>query len=252
MSVWASFAIFDGDEDYPRPLRYRQSHVLPGPDDERGGALDLACIPGFITRGGRDDGPEDDDQVWPYLRVHVTEADDVEGATVVLDRQQVAQWHDELGIWLERSRSTRGTPAECPPCARPGCGHTAWCHGDQSGHPTAVDPCHAAVPGCDCQECPCEGYEHPQGTPGPEGSGTAYPPNGVSSPHGGNEGQQSASGSDGTPAGSTPEPTAKQWADLANDIHATIAAAVGGCHDTGDSGLCHDIADAVVEAGWRP
>ena len=103
MSIWASFAVFDGDEDFARPIRYRQSHVLPAPDGERAGSLDLALIPGWITRDGRDDHP-DDDQVWPYLRVHVTDTDDAEGATVVLDRRQVAQLHDEMGGWLERAR----------------------------------------------------------------------------------------------------------------------------------------------------
>ena len=107
MSIWASFGIFDG-EDHPRPIRYRRSHVLPSPDDDRAGALDLACIPGFVTRDGRDDGPEDDDRVWPWLRLHVTEDDDEEGATVVLDAHQVAQLHDELGIWLERARRGPG------------------------------------------------------------------------------------------------------------------------------------------------
>lgn len=46
---------------------------------------------------------------------------------------------------------------EYPPCFRAGCGHTAWSHGDQSGHPRWDQPCHAAV---GAAECPCHGYVH--------------------------------------------------------------------------------------------
>lgn len=102
MSIWASFGIFDGEEDQPRPIRYRRSHVLPSPDDDRAGRLDLALIPGHVTRDGRDDGPEDDDKCWPYLRVSIAEGDDDDGATVVLDAHQVAQLRDELDLWLAR------------------------------------------------------------------------------------------------------------------------------------------------------
>ena len=86
-----------------------------------------------------------------------------------------------------------------PPCARPDCGHTAWPHGDQSGHPAAGDPCHAAVKGPDGfmdAECPCEGYERPQSAPAAVGSGTVYPPDGGSSLHGAAGGPESASGSE--------------------------------------------------------
>lgn len=103
MSIWASFGIFDGDlGDQPRPIRYQRSHVLPGPDDERAGYLDLGLIPGHITRDGRDDGPDDDDSSWPYLRIAAAEDDDAERVTVVFDVTQVEHLRDQLTWWLGR------------------------------------------------------------------------------------------------------------------------------------------------------
>ncbi len=115
MSIYCSFGMFgddDGGDDYPPPLIYRESHVLPSSDDPRGGTLDLAYIPGFITRDGRDiDGELDPDceneGVWPFLRVSlcpgVTAATvDYPQDTVVLDRDQVAALRDELSDWLLR------------------------------------------------------------------------------------------------------------------------------------------------------
>lgn len=113
MSIWCSFSLFgDEGDDYPPPYVYRQSHVLPAPDDPRGGMLDLAYVPGFITRDGRDVDGELDPQcenegVWPWLRValradqrhaHPDQFED----TVVLDRDQVAALRDELTDWLLR------------------------------------------------------------------------------------------------------------------------------------------------------
>lgn len=43
------------------------------------------------------------------------------------------------------------------------------------------------------------------------------------------------------------------WCDLADLVHGLIKAAGIDCPDNGDldAGVCHDIADAVIEAGWR-
>jgi hypothetical protein len=87
--------------------------------------------------------------------------------------------------------------AEFPPCARPGCGHTAWCHGAQSGHPTASDPCHAAAArgGPMIDECPCTGYVRAAGAQEPSaarGVSPVTPPPAGSSPQDGPEGPQSA------------------------------------------------------------
>lgn len=76
MSIWASSLIFAEDEA-PAPIIYRQSHVLPSDTDPRGGSLDLAYVPGFITRDGRNvDGEEnpdcDHEGVWPWLRLSVS------------------------------------------------------------------------------------------------------------------------------------------------------------------------------------
>jgi hypothetical protein len=43
----------------------------------------------------------------------------------------------------------------------------------------------------------------------------------------------------------------EHWADLANDIHAVLGFRLGGRPDFGDTGLCHDVADAVIAAGWQ-
>ena len=106
MSIYGSFAIFDGEEDLPAPLIYQRSHVLPHPGDARGGSLDLGLISGWVTRDGkclhgRDDMCPEDDHVWPYLRVSLTHPNDPEGVTVVLDAAQVAKLHDELATWLD-------------------------------------------------------------------------------------------------------------------------------------------------------
>lgn len=78
MSVYCSFCCLDGDEpDWPAPIIYRKSHVLPTPESSRGGSLNLGHIPGFITCDGRDrtgatNTESDDEGVWPYLRVTVS------------------------------------------------------------------------------------------------------------------------------------------------------------------------------------
>lgn len=88
------------------PIVYRGSHILPSAEDKRGGSLSLAEIPGFITRNGRDDGPEDEDRPWPYLRatMRAVNADDCQD--VVLDRGQVSSLSAYLVDWLERTEDT--------------------------------------------------------------------------------------------------------------------------------------------------
>ena len=116
MSVWAT--IFSLDDEHPdtcgtrdtppsactcgqpgAPIRYRRSHILPTPDDPRGGYLGLAEIPSHITRDGRADAPEDG-VPWPWLRMS-TERD------VVLDEGQVGALRDALSAWLD-SRNADG------------------------------------------------------------------------------------------------------------------------------------------------
>lgn len=45
----------------------------------------------------------------------------------------------------------------------------------------------------------------------------------------------------------------EDWCALADLIHPVIDKQLGDCPDNGDldAGLCHDVADAVIEAGWR-
>jgi hypothetical protein len=38
------------------------------------------------------------------------------------------------------------------------CGHSAWAHGDQSGFPSNVDPCYAALDLDAKKGCTCKGY----------------------------------------------------------------------------------------------
>lgn len=76
------------------PLVYQGSHILPSENDERGGDVDIALIPGFIERDGRDQAFENDDAVWPYLRFGVN------GETVVLTERNVREVADTLNHWL--------------------------------------------------------------------------------------------------------------------------------------------------------
>lgn len=76
------------------PFRYQGSHILPAATDDRGGNVSVAEIPGFVTRDGRDDRP-DDAAPWPWLRVSVGQED------AVLDEAQVQELWDALGGWLE-------------------------------------------------------------------------------------------------------------------------------------------------------
>lgn len=104
MSIYCSFGIFAADDqagDYPAPIVYRRSHVLPSADDPRGGSFELASIPAFLTRDGCDDSKEDGTTCWPYLRVSLNTTDPDED-TVVLDRAQVEALRDELTGWLDR------------------------------------------------------------------------------------------------------------------------------------------------------
>jgi hypothetical protein len=45
----------------------------------------------------------------------------------------------------------------------------------------------------------------------------------------------------------------EEWADLADIIHAVIVENLGDCPDNGvmDGGLCHDIAEVVINSGWE-
>ena len=117
MSIYGSFCSFDEDDgwgNYPAPLAYAQSHVLPQPGDPRGGSFDLGCINGFITCSDRESSPDDDDAYWPYLRVSLTGVDP-EPDTIVLDADQATTLRDCLTGWLERVDRTlierdRSTP----------------------------------------------------------------------------------------------------------------------------------------------
>lgn len=76
MSVWASRGALadDGLGEQP-PLRYGGSHIIPSLDGVRGGRVDTAHIPGFITRDGQDNGTDDEEEPWwPFLRLSVTPA----------------------------------------------------------------------------------------------------------------------------------------------------------------------------------
>lgn len=76
------------------PIIYRGSHLLPSDTDQRGGHVSLAEVPGHITRDGRDDGPDDEFGVWPWLRLSVGQED------AVLDEALVRSLRDALDGWL--------------------------------------------------------------------------------------------------------------------------------------------------------
>jgi hypothetical protein len=88
------------------PILYRGSHILPSEEDERGGSVQLAEVPGYITRDGRDDGPEDGVTPWPYVRLSVGQED------AVLNEALAASLRDALGGWLGQRRAGRGTLGE--------------------------------------------------------------------------------------------------------------------------------------------
>lgn len=100
--------IRDGEpdfDDFDAPIIYQGSHILPNQENDlRGGSLDLALVPGHITRDGRDD--RDEDSCWPYLRLSVQAHDTTYhgggDATVILTERQTARLRDELSYWLER------------------------------------------------------------------------------------------------------------------------------------------------------
>lgn len=119
ISIYCSFCIFDGEEpDWPAPLVYQRSHVLPSMGDDRGGHFHLASIPPWITRDGKclagkecspaafDEGVccenYDGHNYWPYLRVTLSSPIPDED-TCVLDRSQVLALRDALSEWLEHT-----------------------------------------------------------------------------------------------------------------------------------------------------
>lgn len=83
------------------PIVYRGSHILPADTDQRGGVLQLAEIPSYITRDGRDDGPDDAVTPWPYLRLSIGQED------TVLDERLVEALHGALGEWLTARTATQ-------------------------------------------------------------------------------------------------------------------------------------------------
>lgn len=98
MSVWATIWTAEddpGDGEPGPPILYQASHILPADTDPRGSSVSLAEVPGHITRDGRDDGPDDEFGVWPWLRLSVGAED------VVLDEQLVRGLHEALGGWLD-------------------------------------------------------------------------------------------------------------------------------------------------------
>lgn len=50
----------------------------------------------------------------------------------------------------------------------------------------------------------------------------------------------------------SPIPHIDEWVALADVVHAVVVDELGDCPDNlvGDGGLCHDIAEAVINHGW--
>jgi hypothetical protein len=88
------------------PIAYRGSHILPSETDRRQGSVSLALVPGHITRDGRDDGPDDENGVWPWLRLSVGQED------AVLDEQLARGMHEALGEWLTARGAHLGEPGQ--------------------------------------------------------------------------------------------------------------------------------------------
>lgn len=115
MSIWCSNLSLGDDgwlEEHPAPIIYQQSHVLPSMTDPRGGTLNLATIPPWITRdgrclAGRDCAHETEHTGcceyleqplhWPYLRMtlRTTEyPDGVEWAWLENLAETIEHWPD--------------------------------------------------------------------------------------------------------------------------------------------------------------
>jgi hypothetical protein len=77
------------------PLVYKGSHVVPTEQDERGGWVDLALIPGHIRHPDIEVMWDPDMAPLPFLRFGVNEE------TVVLTRHNVEMIHKSLSIWLQ-------------------------------------------------------------------------------------------------------------------------------------------------------
>lgn len=99
MSIYVSALRLDGDQ-WPRPIRYDGSHVLPSERSARAGFVMVSHIPGFIERdqgtAPGNDGTEDYPP-WPWLRLSVNTED------VVLDWEQASRVYHYLGDWLMAS-----------------------------------------------------------------------------------------------------------------------------------------------------
>jgi hypothetical protein len=146
--------------------------------------------------------------------------------------------------------------AEFPPCARPGCGHTAWCHGDQSGQPSGDDPCHAAVGdvasgGPMLDECPCPGYVRAAGAQEPsvvEGVSPVTPAPAGSSLYGDAGGAESATGRlrlaadrlEQAAAAATPGPWQPEYGYLNRSRVQAVFVECGAGEDGCDGGDCLD------------
>ncbi len=107
MSIFGTILGFcPGRADDRAPLVYYGSHVMPRETGHRGGWVDLAYIPGYVTRDGREAEQPDDDSAWPWMRLSTDEdprtyQGGVPGrAAVLLDREQVQAIHDATGRWL--------------------------------------------------------------------------------------------------------------------------------------------------------
>lgn len=104
MSIYQTIFSVGMDEEHVGPLLYQGSHVLPSRSDAHGGSVDLGAIPAFITRNGRDTGPENG--YHPWLRISVDTVNG-QGATVVLSKGQATALRNALSEWL---RSTEPRP----------------------------------------------------------------------------------------------------------------------------------------------
>jgi hypothetical protein len=98
VSIYASIPGIDGDAPCGPPWIYLGSHILPADDDPRGGSVGLALIPSHITRGGRDDQPEDG-RPWPWLRLSIDGCDS--DPTVLLDPAQARRLARLLTDWAD-------------------------------------------------------------------------------------------------------------------------------------------------------
>lgn len=97
--------------DGPPPLVYGHSGILPGPETERRGSVEIGAIPAHVRwnrENPKGDVEDEPDGFEPYVRLGVQEDRRADGQTVVLDEEQARGLRDAITEWLEAKETGNG------------------------------------------------------------------------------------------------------------------------------------------------